>query len=111
MSRLRHRRHGGKLASDSAASDRKLGGGVSRGGHLRGEGEVPKERHDRKQRARGGGNWIAGAVSKPGALHRSLHVPEGQKIPAKKLAKAARSKNPTTRRRAALAETLKHFHH
>jgi hypothetical protein len=38
-------------------------------------------------------------------------VPEGQKIPAKKLAKAAHSSNPTTRRRAALAKTLKGFHH
>ena len=52
------------------------------------------------------GNWIAGAIKKPGALHRALGVPEGEKIPAKKLAAAANSQNPTTRRRVALARTL-----
>jgi hypothetical protein len=51
-------------------------------------------------------NWIAGAIKKPGALHRSLGVPEGEKIPAKKLAAAAKSDNPTLRRRANLAKTL-----
>ena len=55
--------------------------------------------------------WIQGAIQHPGALHRALHVPEGEKIPAKKLAKAAHSSNPTMRRRAALAKTLKGFHH
>jgi hypothetical protein len=51
-------------------------------------------------------NWIAGAIKHPGALHKSLGVPEGEKIPASKLAKAKRSSNPTTRRRANLASTL-----
>jgi hypothetical protein len=58
-----------------------------------------------------GGNWIAGAVKRPGALHRALHVPEGEKIPAKKLAKASHSENPRMRRMASLAKTLKGFHH
>jgi len=44
---------------------------------------------------------------KKGALHKSLGVPEGKKIPEKKLVKAEHSKNPTLRRRAILAETLK----
>lgn len=56
------------------------------------------------------GGWIAGAIKKPGALHRSLGVPEGTPIPASKLDKAAHSDNPTLRRRAILAETLKGFH-
>jgi hypothetical protein len=43
---------------------------------------------------------------KKGALHKELHVPIGEKIPAKKLAKAAHSKNPLERKRANLAETL-----
>ena len=30
-------------------------------------------------------NWIAGAIEKPGALHRQLGVPEGEKIPVEKL--------------------------
>ncbi len=52
-------------------------------------------------------NWMSGAVKNPGALHRTLGVPQGQKIPASKLAAAAHSSNPTTRKRAALAETFK----
>ena len=52
--------------------------------------------------------WIQKAVSKhPGKLHEKLGVPEGKKIPAKKMAKAAKSKNPTIRKEIALAKTLK----
>jgi len=51
-------------------------------------------------------NWMAGAVKKPGALHRQLGVPQGKKIPASKLAAAAKSKNPLERKRAALAKTF-----
>jgi hypothetical protein len=54
--------------------------------------------------------WIQGAIKHPGALRKSLHVKEGQKIPAAKLAKAAHSKNPKTRKRAVLAKTLKKLH-
>jgi len=50
--------------------------------------------------------WIQSAIKKPGALHKALGVPEGKKIPAKKLAKAAHSKSPTMRKRVALAKTL-----
>jgi hypothetical protein len=57
-----------------------------------------------------GGKWIQSAIRKPGALHKALGVPQGEKIPQKKLAQAARSSNPTMRRRAALAKTLKGFH-
>lgn len=51
--------------------------------------------------------WIQSAIKHKGALHKSLGVPEGKKIPEKKLEKAEHSKNPTTRKRAVLAETLK----
>ncbi len=51
--------------------------------------------------------WIQGAIKHPGKLHRELGVPQGEKIPAKKLAKAEHSKNPTLRREANLAKTLK----
>lgn len=54
--------------------------------------------------------WIAGAVKHPGALHRELGVPQGEKISARKLEKAANSDNPKLSRRAKLAETLKSFH-
>lgn len=53
-----------------------------------------------------GNNFIQKAIKKPGALRKSLHIKKGEKIPASKLAKAAHSKNPTTRKRAVLAETL-----
>lgn len=53
------------------------------------------------------GNWIAGATKNKGALHRNLGVPEGQKIPAGKLAAGAKSSSPTIRKEVALAKTLK----
>lgn len=52
-------------------------------------------------------NWIAGATKNKGKLHRELNVPEGEKIPAKKMEKAAKSKSPTIRKEVALAKTLK----
>ena len=55
-------------------------------------------------------NWIAGAIKHPGALHKQLGVPEGEKIPASKLSKAAHSDNPTLAKRANLAMTLKKLH-
>lgn len=56
-----------------------------------------------------GGGFIQKAIKHPGALHKALGVPQGEKIPAKKLAKAAHSDNPTMRKRANLAKTLKSF--
>jgi len=55
--------------------------------------------------------WIAKAIKHPGALHETLGVPKGEKIPAGKLEEAAHSSNPTTRKRANLAMTLKGMHH
>ena len=54
--------------------------------------------------------WIKSAIKHPGALHRALGVPEGEKIPAKKMAKAAKSKSPHMRKMVGLAKTLKSFH-
>jgi hypothetical protein len=53
-------------------------------------------------------NWIAGAIKKPGALKKELGVKKGEKIPAKKLAAAAK-KPGILGKRARLAETLKGF--
>lgn len=55
-------------------------------------------------------NFIQDMHMKKGALHRSLHVPKGEKIPEWKLEKAEHSKNPLMRKRAHLAETLESFH-
>jgi hypothetical protein len=51
-------------------------------------------------------NWIAGAIKHPGALHKALGVAKGEKIPAKKLEKAAKSSGKVGKE-ARLAETLK----
>lgn len=50
--------------------------------------------------------WIQKAIEKPGALHKQLGVPAGEKIPAGKLAAAA-EKGGTLGKRARLAQTLK----
>lgn len=54
-------------------------------------------------------HWISKAIKKPGALHKSLHVKPGEKIPTAKLKSAEHSKNPKLAQRARLAETLKHL--
>lgn len=54
------------------------------------------------------GKWIAGAIKKPGQLHRDLGMPQGKKIPAKKL-QAAEAKGGKVGQRARFAETLKGF--
>lgn len=51
-------------------------------------------------------NFIKGAIKRPGALHKELGVPKGEKIPAKKLAAAAK-KGGKLGERARFAETLK----
>ncbi|MFZ9615159.1 MAG: hypothetical protein ACO3AG_00645 [Fluviibacter sp.] len=53
-----------------------------------------------------GGKWIQGAIKKPGALRAQLGVPKGEKIPAKKLAKAAKAPGKLGQR-ARFAEVLK----
>jgi len=54
--------------------------------------------------------WIAGATKNKGGLHRALHVPTGETIPASKLMTAAHSSNAHLRRMANLAKTLKKMH-
>lgn len=51
---------------------------------------------------------ISDSTSK-GGLHRSLHVPAGQKIPAARIEAATRSRNPKIRKQANLAQTYAHF--
>lgn len=53
--------------------------------------------------------WIQKALppSSKGKLHKALGVPEGKKISEKKLNAAMNGKNPTVRKEAQLAETLK----
>lgn len=53
-------------------------------------------------------NWIAGAISKPGALRKTLGVKGDKPIPRRKLEAAARGSGITARR-ARLALTLRKF--
>ena len=56
--------------------------------------------------------WIQGAINPAhkGALRSKLGAKPGKKIPAKKLAAAAK-KGGTEGKQARLAETLRHMHH
>jgi hypothetical protein len=98
-------------------------GGKIRSKHAKGGAAHPDEAEDkalirkmvkpeaRTGKAHGGEKWIQGAIKHKGSLHRALHVPEGEKIPASKLKKAEHSKNPKLAKKAHLAETLKRMHH
>ncbi len=56
-------------------------------------------------------NWIKDAIkpSSKGALRKKLQAKKGHNIPLEKLEKAAKSKNPTTKKQAVLAKTLRGF--
>jgi len=55
-------------------------------------------------------NWIQNAISKPGALHQKLHIPENETIPTSVLNEAAK-KSGTLGKEARLAKTLKNLAH
>lgn len=61
-----------------------------------------KEKADKKPK-----KFIAKMDLKKGALRKELGVKGDKPIPAKKLAKAAKSKNPLEKKRAVLAETFR----
>jgi hypothetical protein len=50
--------------------------------------------------------WIAKATKNKGGLHRATDTPMGEKISAKKMAKASHSKSPKVRKEVILAKTL-----
>ena len=54
-------------------------------------------------------NWIAGATKNKGGLHRSLGIPEGQKIPHEMIEKAAQGAGKVAKQ-ARLAMTLEKMH-
>jgi hypothetical protein len=56
-------------------------------------------------KSRAGKDWIAGAIGKPGALHKQMGIKSSKKIPAAKLAAAA-GKGGLLGQRARLAQTL-----
>ena len=85
--------------SDETEKSKKARNKVNKESGAKGAGDVKEEALDEK-------NWIAGAVKHPGALHKQLHVPAGEKIPAGKL-NAAAEKGGKLGQRARLAKTLK----
>ena len=68
-----------------------------------GKRKARRDDTDFEEYAKGG--WIKGAIKKPGSLRKELGVKAGQKIPAGKLAKAAKAPGKLGQR-ARLAETL-----
>jgi hypothetical protein len=54
-------------------------------------------------------HWIAGAIKHPGALHRALGVPQGEKIPASKLTVKS-TDSALMAKRKNLAKTLGGMH-
>lgn len=70
------------------------------------DGSAPRGRADK--RTRGGGIHIK--PENKGKLHKELGVPEGEKIPAKKIAAAKNSSNPAERKRAVFAANAKKWH-
>jgi hypothetical protein len=60
-------------------------------------------------------DFIKGAIKHPGALRATAKkqhlISGGEALTAADLATLARSRNPTTRKRAQFAKELKSFHH
>jgi len=110
------RKRGGKVSHPDVAEDKKLiksmvkkeaiKSGKAHGGSCR----CAKCMGGRSARKDGGGNWIKDAIKHKGSLHKALHVAADEKIPAKKLTKAAHSSNPKLAKKAHLAQTLKRMH-
>lgn len=97
-----------RMAFTSGPSRLSKAAGLKKGGSVSdGELQGTRPTGGRIARKDGGKNWIADATQNKGALHRELGVPEGKKIPAKKLEKAEHSRDSKTAKRAQLAETLK----
>ena len=72
------------------------------------QADILKGRGVFKKGGKVGDKWIQSAIKKPGSLRKSLGVKKGEKIPAAKLASAAK-KSGKLGQRARLAATLKGF--
>lgn len=70
--------------------------------------KLPKKACGGKMAEGGSTKFIQKAIKKPGALHEQMNVPEGKKIPAKALAKAAKAPGKLGQR-ARFAQLLKGF--
>ena len=68
--------------------------------------DIPRELKGNRKVAKDK-KWIQKAIKKPGALRAKLGIAKGKTISKSQLDKAAKSRNPTTRKQANLAKTLK----
>ena len=82
-------------------------------GHVEYGHVVPKDRTEGMEAKKKGGsvNFIKNAIKRPGALREALHAKPGKKIPEARLERATHSRNPTLKKEAVLAETLRGFEH
>jgi len=81
-------------------------GAVSPSKMPKGKKQSRRDDTDFEEYAKGG--WIKSAIKHKGALREKLGVKEGETIPSKKLAKAAKESG-TTGKQARLAEIMKRF--
>jgi hypothetical protein len=72
---------------------------------------IPKEikmaKEKKKDKKKKDKKWIQKAIKRPGALRKKAGVKKGENIPVRWLRKAAKSKDPRTRKQAQLALTFK----
>ena len=72
---------------------------------------IPKEikmaKEKKKDKKKKDKKWIQKAIKRPGALRKKACVKKGENIPVRWLRKAAKSKDPRTRKQAQLALTFK----
>ena len=72
---------------------------------------IPKEikmaKEKKKDKNKKDKKWIQKAIKRPGALRKKAGVKKGENIPVRWLRKAAKSKDPRTRKQAQLALTFK----
>ena len=68
--------------------------------------DIPRELKGNRKVAKDK-KWIQKPIKNPGALRAKLGISKGKTISKSQLDKAAKSRNPTTRKQANLAKTLK----
>ena len=69
--------------------------------------EIKMAKEKKKDKKKKDKKWIQKAIKRPGALRKKAGVKKGENIPVRWLRKAAKSKDPRTRKQAQLALTLR----
>ncbi len=97
--------------NDHDEDDKYAKGGMVKGRQTTDDGKGGWVEKDGSERPDGGSFAKGGFIEMkhPDSLRKALGAKEGENIPAKKLEKAEHSDNPKLRKRAILAETMKHW--